>query len=94
MSVARDLAARLRQSVQGCTLHLHGPVQSWAAIEQACCEGTATYEEVARFAIEACARRIDELRKEGVPADDKRMLKELKTCDFITRLLLGTKSSL
>ena len=93
MSVARDLAARLRQSVQGCTLHLHGPVQSCAAIEQACCEGKVSYEEVAKFAIEACTRRIEELRKEGVAADDKRLLKELKTRDFIVRLLLGTKSS-
>lgn len=89
MSIARQLAARLRQSVQGCTLHIHGPVQSWAAIEQACAQGQTTYDEVAEHAIESCTRRIDELIKEGTAADDKRVAKELTTRAFVERLLLG-----
>lgn len=88
MNPSRDLAARLRQSIQGCTLHIHGPIQAWQAIEQAKAEGTVKAEEVARLASEACTERIRQLRQEGVDPGDVRVRKEELTRAFIEKLLL------
>jgi len=89
MSVSKTLAARFRQSVQGCSLHLHGPVQAWAAIEDACKQGQTNREDVANEAIVSSTKRIEALLSEGVPDDDPRILKEKLTRSFIERLLLG-----
>jgi hypothetical protein len=86
MSRDRALAERLRQAVQGCTIHNHGPVQAWAAARQACLEGRADEKEVARLAVEACTGRIEELKKAGASADDLRIKKEELTRAFIERL--------
>ena len=83
------LAARLREAVQGCSIHSHGPIQAWAAIEEARIEGTVQPEEVAKLAIDACTRRIDELRQIGVEADDPGIRKEELTRSFIERLFYG-----
>ncbi|MBK8201156.1 MAG: hypothetical protein IPK68_02110 [Bdellovibrionales bacterium] len=88
MSQRDLLAARLRQAVQGCTVHLHGPIQAWAAIEQACVEGAVQRDEVAMLAIEACTNRIKDLRQAGVDASDVRIKKEELTRTFIEKLLL------
>ncbi len=87
MNPSELLAARLRQSIQGCTLHLHGPVQAWASIEDARAKGTVRTEDVAKHAMEACTKRIEELRAEGVGADDPRVRKEELTRAFIERIL-------
>lgn len=81
-----QLAARLRQSVQGCALHLHGPVQAWQAIEEAAQAGTLHAAEVAGLAIEACQRRLRALASEAVPSDDPRIRKEQITQRFIAAL--------
>lgn len=86
MSESEALAARLRQSIQGCTLHLHGPVQAWASIEEARARGVRA-EDVARHAVEACTRRIAELKAEGVTDGDPRVRKEELTRAFIERIL-------
>ncbi|MBK9038345.1 MAG: hypothetical protein IPL83_04150 [Bdellovibrionales bacterium] len=88
MSQRDLLAARLRQAVQGCTVHLHGPIQAWAAIEQACVEGAVQRDEVAMLAIEACTNRIKDLRQAGVDPSDLRIKKEELTRTFIEKLLL------
>lgn len=89
---AGDLAARLRQAVQGCTIHIHGPVQAWAAVESAVFAGHTTRQEVATVAIAASFRRLAELQTMGVPADDPRRVKELLTAQFI-RALLGHEAA-
>jgi hypothetical protein len=83
-----QLAARLRQSVQGCTLHSHGPVQAWMAIENACEQGHVTHQEIAQIIVEGCTNRIESLEQEGVDAQDPRILKEKTTMEFIKKLLL------
>jgi len=80
------LSARLRQAVQGCTVHGHGPVQAWRAIEEAARAGGATREAVAREASGACRARLRELRDGGVPDDDARAVKERTTLAFIRAL--------
>lgn len=94
MNLSRQLALRLRQSVQGCTLHLHGPVQAWAAVERACTEGSANRQQVAQYVIDSCTGRINELVTNGVAPDDQRILKEQKTRSFVQHLLLGGKEPL
>jgi hypothetical protein len=90
MSISKQLAARFRQSVQGCTLHLHGPVQAWVTIEDACEQGQASREDVANEAIKSSTTRIESLLNDGVSGDDPRIKKEKLTRLFIQRLLLGT----
>ncbi|HUP56043.1 MAG TPA: hypothetical protein VM598_01230 [Bdellovibrionota bacterium] len=86
MKLSESLAQRLRQSVQGCAVHSHGPIQSWAEIMSACSDGKADVEEVASLAIEACSRRIEELRKKGVSPTDPSLTKEELTRAFMERL--------
>jgi hypothetical protein len=85
---AVDLAARLRQAVQGCTVHLHGPVQAWNAVEEAAASGVSR-EEVATLAARSCLDRMRSLSAEGVPADDPRMKKEKLALSFIRTLYAG-----
>lgn len=87
MNLSELLAVRLRQSIQGCTLHIHGPVQAWASIEDAHIEGAIRTEEVAKYAVEACTKRISELRAEGVSPEDPRIRKEELTRAFIEKIL-------
>ncbi|MBX9884121.1 MAG: hypothetical protein K2X68_04025, partial [Novosphingobium sp.] len=54
-----QLAARLRQSVQGCTLHPGGPVQSWGAVVAAGKAGRVDPAEVVRQAIRSCLGRAE-----------------------------------
>lgn len=89
MSLAIDLANRLRQAVQGCTLHSHGPVQALMAINQAAKDGRATYNEVAGIAISSCTQRVNKLLAEGMSENDPSVLKELNTRAFIQDLLLS-----
>jgi Protein of unknown function (DUF3050) len=91
---ARDLAARLRQAVQGCTTHLHGPVQAWREIRRESDRGAASLEEVQSAAIAACDARIAELREQGVTPEDPRMRKETDTRDFIVTLFEGAMGGL
>jgi hypothetical protein len=88
MSLNDELAVRLRQSIQGCTTHSHGPIQTWAAIEEASFTGSVQVEEIARLAIAACIQRIGELERAGVAGTDQRVKKEELTRAFIERLLL------
>jgi hypothetical protein len=87
MSASEELAARLRQAIQGCAVHNHGPVQAWAAIDEACREGAVQVQDVATRAISACTQRIQELQCAGIPPSDQRIKKEELTRAFITRLL-------
>jgi hypothetical protein len=82
MKKSAELADRLRQSIQGCAVHIHGPVQAWAAVEEA---GDAV--EVARHAMGACDARIKALLKEGAAPHDTRIKKEELTRAFLERLL-------
>jgi hypothetical protein len=92
MSEGSDLAARLRQSIQGCVIHNHGPVQAWAAIQQAQRDGSIDAEEVARLAIESCRSRIAELKSAGAGPNDTRIQKEELTSSFIESLFLLKKA--
>lgn len=94
MSRSPELAARLRQAIQGCSLHIHGPVQAWAEVMEACGEGNASSREIAEIAMTACRRRVEELRAEGVASDDPRIHKEELTRAFIEKLLLGSRAAL
>jgi hypothetical protein len=86
VSEAALLAARLRQSVQGCALHLHGPVQAWQAIEEAARAGKLSAVEVASLAVEAGRLRLVALASEAVPGDDPRVRKERLAIRFIAAL--------
>ena len=86
MSEAALLAARLRQSVQGCALHPHGPVQAGQAIEEAARAGKLSAAEVASLAIEACRLRLVTLGSEAVAAGDPRVRKERLAIRFIAAL--------
>jgi hypothetical protein len=88
MSLEEQLASRLRQSIQGCTSHIHGPVQAWHAISEAVLNDNITTRDVAQIAIDACSRRIKELTENGVQNNDIRIKKEELTSDFIKKLLL------
>ncbi|MCB0419981.1 MAG: NUDIX hydrolase [Bdellovibrionales bacterium] len=94
MTKTKELAIRLRQAVQGCTLHLHGPVQAWHAIEKACFNQETSYRAVAEEAITASVYRINELKKTGVRSEDPRIIKEEQTRDFIRDLLWQKEKSL
>jgi hypothetical protein len=85
-SLSVQLASRLRQAVQGCTIHSHGPVQAWAAIEQAREDNGVSSEEVGKLAVEACAKRIEELLTLGAKPDDLRIRKEVLTRAFLEKL--------
>jgi hypothetical protein len=80
------LAARLRQAVQGCSLHNHGPVQAWTAIRQS----DVDVADVTKRAIEACSERLLDLARENAPATDPRVKKEETTRAFLQTLLRGT----
>ncbi|MCA9672640.1 MAG: hypothetical protein KC503_43900 [Myxococcales bacterium] len=86
---AEELAARLRQAVQGCTLHLHGPVMAWWTIEQAVEQGDIDRGAVLRAAVGASERRLATLRAQGVDEDDPRVRKEIITARFMARLFGG-----
>ena len=86
MGLRELLAARLRQSIQGCSIHQHGPIQAWVAIEEASSEDRAIAAEVAAIAAKDCAKRIDELKAAGVSDSDPRIRKEELTRAFIERL--------
>ena len=68
-------------------MHLHGPVQAWALIEDAHAQGTVRSEDVAKHAVDACTKRISELRLEGVAFEDPRIRKEELTRAFIEKIL-------
>ena len=76
------LADRLRVAVQGCTLHIHGPVQAWAAIRDVGMELA-----VLRVIDEKSRTKVDTLRAQGVGPDDPRIRKELVTLAFCDALL-------
>jgi hypothetical protein len=84
-----SLAARLRQAIQGCSQHIHGPVQAWAEIEAAQESGLVSAREIVRLASDACSRRIADLLENGVPNSDPRIRKEELTRAFIEKLLGG-----
>lgn len=86
MNDERDLAIRLRQAIQGCTVHMHGPIQAWQAIEDARSAGIVDFHAVAKFASDACDARMTELRKQGISENDLRIKKELITKKFILAL--------
>lgn len=88
MTGAEDLAARLRQAIQSCSMHNHGPVQAWAAIEDACRDGAVKVSDVATRAMAECTARIEELKAAGIPPHDPRIKKEELTRAFIEHLLL------
>jgi hypothetical protein len=87
MSGAEVLAKRLRQTVQGCTIHQHGPVQAWNAIEDAVSKGTVERDAVALIALEASRGKMLDLKSQGVAEQDPRYRKEVVTHAFIKRLL-------
>ncbi len=86
MTDGEELAARLRQSIQGCAVHNHGPIQAWAAIDQAHRSGLIQAAEVARLAILACSARIEDLKSGGADQNDFRIQKEELTRSFIENL--------
>ena len=83
----RGLAQRLRQAVQGCTVHLHGPVQAWHAVMEAGDGYMAC--GVVEEAIEASAIKMRELREAGVSEQDPRYRKEVLTVEFLRTLQRG-----
>ena len=88
MKLTEELAARLRQAIQGCAIHNHGPIQAWVAIADASTEGFVQVEEVAKLAIEACSQRIIDLQTAGVESGDPRIKKEEFTRVLIERLII------
>jgi len=83
----QKFADRIRQGVQGCTIHLHGPVQTWRAIMDAEKKGLATKGGVLDNARDACRTRLADLVREGAAEDDPRVVKEKLTLDFLENLL-------
>jgi hypothetical protein len=76
------LADRLRIAVQGCTLHIHGPVQAWHAIHEQDAD-----HEVLTIIRKKSLDKVAGLREAGVTDDDPRIRKELLTERFCTALL-------
>jgi hypothetical protein len=76
------LADRLRIAVQGCTLHIHGPVQAWAAIDDAGVEA-----EVLRIVTDKSREKMRSMAADGVSEGDPRMVKEFLTIGFCRALL-------
>ncbi len=83
---AAALARRLRQAVQGCTLHMHGPVQAWGAVAEAVAAQQVGRAEVGDLVIDACLARVAELERQGVEGDDPRIAKERRTIRFVAAL--------
>lgn len=79
------LADRLRVAVQGCTLHIHGPVQAWRAIE-ALDDDLLTAAVLAHITRRSTAKMLD-LSQSGVAPDDARVRKEVDTIGFCWALL-------
>lgn len=84
---ARELAETLRQSVQGCVIHAHGPVQAWARIMEAQQRGSASAAEVLAHISAASEAHLKELRRQGAEASDPRIHKEELTLKFVEKLL-------
>lgn len=87
-----QLAERLRQAVQGCTLHPHGPLQAFAQIQDARRAGMTTATAVLAQVGSCCSRRLRQLQALGVGRDDPRWRKELAAAEFCTALLRETGS--
>lgn len=68
--------------MQGCTLHIHGPVQAWSAIADAGVEAA-----VLAIIQTKCSDKITAMSAEGVPLDDPRIRKEVLTFAFCYALL-------
>lgn len=81
-----ELSSRLRQAIQGCTLHNHGPVQAWHLINEKHKAGEICKSNIARNAITSCEHRIEQLISDGVSATDPRIIKEKITQEFISDL--------
>lgn len=83
------LAARLRQSLQGCTQHIHGPVAAFGEIRtQAATYGVRVL--VVRYLVAHAAReRIQALVAAGVGRTDPRYRKEVAVAEFSNALLGG-----
>ena len=86
MTVTNDLAARFRQAVQGCTLHIHGPVQAWRAVVDAAEDGTVEYAEVGRRVCGLSFAKVATMRGQGVTEDDPRIAKERSVAAFAAAL--------
>lgn len=86
MNNVDQLAARLRQAVQGCCQHLHGPVQAWRAVREAHDADQVDEQVVARAVIAQCEGRIAELVEIGAQEGDPRILKERYTAAFVQAL--------
>jgi hypothetical protein len=87
MSDAVALVARLRQAVQGCTLHGHGPVHAWTAINRSVANGSVTMTTLQATARNLAETRRADLAVEGVTNTDPRWRKEVVTGTFIEKLL-------
>lgn len=86
MAEKEDLAQRLRQSVQGCSQHLQGPVQVWHQLRVQFQNNLEKQKEVAMLAIEESANRIIILKEQGYKEEDPAVQKEIITSDFICSL--------
>jgi hypothetical protein len=89
MSIELELANRLRQAVQGCTVHTHGPIQAWLVIDQAARKGELAKKDIAKIVIQMCDDRIKELKLTGLKGSNIAIQKEIDTKKFIQELFTG-----
>ncbi len=89
MSKELDFANRLRQAVQGCTVHTHGPIQAWLVIDQASARGEVEKKNVAQLVIKMCDDRICELKSTGLSDSNMAIQKEFETKKFIQELFMN-----
>lgn len=86
MKLKKELAQQLRQSVQGCSQHLHGPVQAWHQLRQKFPDDFEKQKEVAILAVDESLEKIARLFKQGYGKDDPSVQKEIITADFLRSL--------
>jgi hypothetical protein len=87
----RSLAERFRQSVQGCTSHLHGPVAAFMEIQKQVRESGVRLDVVCEMTVADSRARQEALLTSGVSRDDIRYRKEETVIEFTQALFRGAQ---
>ena len=86
-----NLAMRFRQAVQGCTLHLHGPVAAFCEVQKQARDNGVRLDVVRELITTRSRMRQITLTAAGVSAADPRQRKELAVAEFTEALFRGAK---
>ncbi len=87
----RSLADRFRQSVQGCTSHLHGPVAAFMEIQKQVRECGVRLDVICEMTVDDSRARQEALSTSGASRDDIRYRKEETVIEFTQALFRGAQ---